>query len=219
MAAFLVLSVSTPAGWCADVSGRGPLHLLPSERVLSILPPDTRLLLDPTSIERFLEEVDGNPPDWPAIYGHGHHDPTFDDRLFALNRDRDQKRVGHAALSRRITFAWPGELSSFQPDLGGYSVSIGPRLTETSWGIVRFRPEEAPGNLVVVADAPTRTALQRELGQGRRVEIEVLMTGRLVPDESLVYDFSHDQEGRGLIMPFVRVEQVDFLKVTLRTTN
>jgi hypothetical protein len=45
------------------------------------------------------------------------------------------------------------------------------------------------------------------------------MTGRLVPDESLVYDFSHDQEGRGLIMPFVRVEQVDFLKVTLRTTN
>jgi len=37
------------------------------------------------------------------------------------------------------------------------------------------------------------------------------MTGRLIPGESLVYDFSHEEEGLGLIMPFVRVEQVDFV--------
>jgi hypothetical protein len=35
------------------------------------------------------------------------------------------------------------------------------------------------------------------------------MTGRLIPEESIVYDFSHEEEGLGLIMPFVRVEQVD----------
>jgi hypothetical protein len=34
----------------------------------------------------------------------------------------------------------------------------------------------------------------------------VVMTGRLIPDESVVYDFSHDQDGLGLIMPVVRVE-------------
>jgi hypothetical protein len=37
------------------------------------------------------------------------------------------------------------------------------------------------------------------------------MTGRLIPQESIVYDFSHDEEGLGLIMPLVRVEQVDFV--------
>jgi hypothetical protein len=26
-----------------------------------------------------------------------------------------------------------------------------------------------------------------------------------------VYDFSHDEEGLGLIMPFVKVERVDFV--------
>lgn len=37
------------------------------------------------------------------------------------------------------------------------------------------------------------------------------MTGRLIPEEPIVYDFSHDEEGRGLIMPVVRIERIDFL--------
>jgi hypothetical protein len=37
------------------------------------------------------------------------------------------------------------------------------------------------------------------------------MTGTLIPSESIVYDFSHGEEGRGLIMPVVRVERVDVL--------
>ena len=37
------------------------------------------------------------------------------------------------------------------------------------------------------------------------------MTGRLIPDEPVVYDFSHDQEGLGLIMPVVKVERLDYL--------
>jgi hypothetical protein len=45
----------------------------------------------------------------------------------------------------------------------------------------------------------------------KSVDITVVITGRLIPDESLVYDFSHDQEGVGVIMPVVRVERLDYL--------
>lgn len=37
------------------------------------------------------------------------------------------------------------------------------------------------------------------------------MTGRLISEESIVYDFSHEEEGRGLIMPVVRIERMDYL--------
>ena len=37
------------------------------------------------------------------------------------------------------------------------------------------------------------------------------MTGRLIPEESLLYDFSHDQEGLGVIMPVVKLERLDYL--------
>ena len=159
----------------------------------------------------FLDELDGRPPDWADVYGGGHHDPSHDDRLFALNRERDARRQGNAVLSWIITFAWPGELSSYDADAGGFRVAVGPKLIPTRWGIVRFKPEEVPGNLVAVADAVLRENLQRRFERRQRLDIEVVMTGRLIPDESLVYDFSHEEEGRGMIMPFVRVERVDFL--------
>jgi hypothetical protein len=37
------------------------------------------------------------------------------------------------------------------------------------------------------------------------------MTGKLIPEESLIYDFSHDQAGLGMIMPVVRVERIDYV--------
>ena len=43
------------------------------------------------------------------------------------------------------------------------------------------------------------------------MEMDRVMTGRLIPDESLVYDFSHEEEGQGLIMPVIRVERVYYL--------
>ncbi|HMF84783.1 MAG TPA: hypothetical protein VK598_00350, partial [Nitrospiraceae bacterium] len=52
--------------------------------------------------------------------------------------------------------------------------------------------------------------LRDELEQ-RLVDITVAMTGRLISDESVVYDFSHDQEGLGVIMPVVKVERLDYL--------
>lgn len=190
----------------------GPLrHLASLDELGTSLPPGTLLMMHPAAIEDFLAELDGHPPDWRAVYGHGHHDPGHDERLFALNRERDARREGRPALSKQIAFAWIGTLSRLDPAIGGFPVAIGPKFIKTAWGMVRFKPEEAPGNLSVVTDASHQSRIQRLLNQGESVEIDVVMTGRLIPDESIVYDFSHDEEGHGLIMPFVRVEQVDFV--------
>lgn len=209
---FLCFLHSSAASRAEDLPGKGPLYNLSYDQIQGLLPPGTRLLLEAPAIERFLADLDGTPPDWMAVYGHGHHDPEHDDRLFALNRERDAKRIGNGALSGLVTFAWLGELSSFDKILGGFSISLGPKFVSTSWGLVRFKPEEVPGNLVLTLEGRDLATIRQELELQRRLEIEVLMTGRLVPEETLVYDFSHEEDGRGLIMPFVRVERVDFLR-------
>ena len=56
-----------------------------------------------------------------------------------------------------------------------------------------------------------RDVLRRQLEAGRKVDIDIVMVGRLIPDESLVYDFSHEEEGVGIIMPVVRIERVEYL--------
>lgn len=207
--AFVLLT--TIEGWGQDIGGPGPLQLLSLDDLQAILPSSTHLMVQPSAIEQFLAELDGLPPDWPTVYGHGHHDPGHDDRLFALNRERDAKREGRPALSKQLAFSWTGELSLYDPHIGGFPVALGPKFMKTSWGMVRFKPEEAPGNLSVTTELLHRERLQRQLEQGQSVEIDVVMTGKLVPEESIVYDFSHDEEGLGLIMPFVRVERVDFV--------
>jgi hypothetical protein len=200
------------AGSAGEPGGAGPLRHLGLDELASVLPEGTTLMMRPDVIEEFLMELDGEPPDWSRVYGGGHHDPGHDDRLFALNRERDAKREGNRALSKQIAFAWSGTLSRFDGAIGGYPVAIGPKLIKTRWGMVRFKPEDAPGNLnVVVDDDPRHTQVQHLLERGQPVDIDVVMTGRLVPEESIVYDFSHDQEGLGVIMPFVKVERVDFV--------
>ena len=196
----------TGAGGQLGVSGS--LLDLTIDELAAILPPGTTLMMHPDAIESFLIELDGEPPDWSVVYGHGHHDPGHDDRLFTLNRERDAKREGNPALSKQVAFAWTGTLSGYDEAVGGYPVAIGPKFIKTSWGMVRFKPEEAPGNLRVSSDAPQ---VQRLLERGQSVEIDVVMTGRLIPEESIVYDFSHDERGLGLIMPFVKVERVDYV--------
>jgi hypothetical protein len=204
--------LSGPAGsFGQEVQGVRPLLTAKPGEPEKHLPGKTRLLNDAASLERFLDALDGTPPDWAAVYGHGHHDPGHDDRLFALNRGRDAKREGRPALGWRVAFVWYGELSAFDPKAGGFHVTIGPKFTPTRWGIVRFKAENLPGNLTAVPNPALRASLRRKLERGERIEIEVVMTGRLVPEESLVYDFSHEEEGRGLIMPVVRLERIDFV--------
>jgi hypothetical protein len=212
--AVLFLTVgSVGEGWAEDAIGTRPLLTIARKDLHTILPSDCHILIDPHSIEQFLDVLDGNPPDWGLVYGHGHHDPALDERLFTLNRDRDAKRQGKEALQWTVVFLWSADLSRYDPTTGGFSLAIGPIFTPTRWGVVRFKPEEVPSNLVVIANPSIRDVLRRQLDAGRKIGIEVAMVGRLIPDESLVYDFSHDEKGLGIIMPVVRIERVEYLTV------
>jgi hypothetical protein len=210
--AVLILTVgSLGEGWAEDAIGVKPLLTIEHKDLHSILPPDCRILIDPHSIERFLDELDKNPPNWGLVFGHGHHDPDHDERLFTLNRERDAKRAGNSALTQLITFIWLGELSRYDAEAGGFRVVVGPKHTPTRWGVVRFKYEDLQGELVAKASATLRGELEQRFARGETVDITVVMTGRLIPEESVVYDFSHNQEGLGVIMPVVKVERLDYL--------
>ncbi|HNA26437.1 MAG TPA: hypothetical protein PLI01_06535 [Nitrospira sp.] len=204
-----LVSVGPTAAQAESELGVQPLHREFSAALAS-LPPQTQLLLKSESIERFLTALDGHPPDWPTVYGQGHHGPGHDERLFALNRERDAGRVGKDALHWMIAFVWLGELSRFDQEAGGFHVALGPKFTRTGWGDVRFKHEDLPATLIALAGGET-TDLRTRQQQGERIEIEVLMAGRLIEEESLVYDFSHEAEGQGLIMPVVRIEALAFV--------
>ncbi len=195
----------------AEVNSTRPLRQLPTDRLHTILPRGTHQLLEASVIEDFLHHLDDHPPDWVRVYGHGHHDPGHDDRLFTLNRERDAARSGRPAMTWQVTFEWPGEFTSYDPQSAGFGVGIGPASIPTQWGMVRFKPDELPGNLTAIPDPQQRKTLRRRFEQGERIEVRVILTGHLIPEESLVYDFSHHQEGLGLIMPVVRIEQIDFV--------
>lgn len=210
--AVLFLTVgSVGVGRAEDALGTRPLLTITRNELSRILPPECHILIDPHSIEQFLDALDGSTPNWNLVYGHGHHDSGLDERLFTLNRERDAKRAGKKALQWTVAFLWSAELSRYDPTTGGFNLAIGPIFTPTRWGLIRFKPEEVPSNLVVIPDPNTRDVLRRQLDAGRKIEIEIAMVGRLIPDESLVYDFSHDEEGVGLIMPVVRIKRVEYL--------
>ena len=194
-----------------DVTGLRPLRTIPLTRLDSILPVGTHVLVERNAIEAFLVALEGAPPDWATVYGHGHHDLGHDERLFNLNRERDAVREGNSVLNWYVAFVWPGELSQFDPTTKSYAVAVGPEFNSTPWGMVRFKPEEFPSNLRVSPDKKLAGRISRSLAKHEKVEVLVVMAGVLIPSESVIYDFSHDQEGVGLIMPVVRVAQVEVL--------
>ncbi len=108
-----------------------------------------------------------------------------------------------------MAFVWTGELSQFDPEAKGYGVAVGPEFTSTSWGMVRFKPEELPSNLRVRPDKTVADLISQRLARHEKVRVIVVMAGALSPSESIIYDFSHDEEGVGLIMPVVRIDHVE----------
>ncbi|WP_447980369.1 hypothetical protein [Candidatus Nitrospira bockiana] len=167
----------------------------------------TRVLDTAASIESFLEDLDGAPPDWAAVLRDG---GEHDERLSALNRQRDRRRGGSPVLEERVTFFWLGELSDRDAETGGFRVAVGPKLIRTRWGQVRFKPESLPGSLVVVPSADQTDALQARVDRGERIDIQVAFTGRLVPEESLIYDLTHEEPREGLVMPVVLIDRIDY---------
>ena len=206
---------SVGEGWAEDALGMRPLLTIARKDLPTILPPDCHILIDPRSIEELLDALDGSPPNWDLVYGHGHHDSGLDERLFSLNRERDAKRAGNPALTQCITFVWFGELSRYDVEAGGFRVVFGPKFTPTRWGVVRFKYDDLQGELVAKTSATLRGILEQRFARGESIDITVVMTGRLIPEESVVYDFSHDQEGLGVIMPVVKVERLDYLLTNL----
>jgi hypothetical protein len=211
IAVILLIMGPIGEGRAEEGIGTSPLLTIAPKDLPRILPAESHLLIDPLSIEQFLDALEGTPPDWVRVYGHGHHDPEHDERLFRLNRERDAKRVGNPTLMQLVTFLWFGELSRYDQEAGGFRVVLGPRFTVTRWGLVRFKYEDLSGDLVAKASETLRSELEHRFARGEPVEVTVVMTGWLIPDESVVYDFSHDQEGLGLIMPVVKVERLDYL--------
>jgi hypothetical protein len=214
-----LLFVALAFGLCGEratgesTGGEQPIVVLRETDLSGVVPSDSLLLVSPTAIEEFLVALEQTTPDWGAVYGRGHHDESLDERLFELNRERDERRKDNPMLARRITFRWSGALSPYDLERGGFPVAIGPEVVRTAWGFVRFKPEALPGNLTAVADAELRDRLVQRQKNGEAVDLAVAMTGRLIPDESLVYDFSHEEEGQGLIMPVVQVEAVQYVLV------
>lgn len=192
-----------------DATGLRPLRTIPLPQLNSFLPSGTHILVERSAIEAFLKALEGVPPNWVTVYGGGHHDPGHDDRLFDLNRERDLAREENPVLNWRVAFVWPGELSTLDSDNQSYAVAVGPEFTATSWGLVRFKPEDMPGNLHVRSDKKLADRINRRFAKHQKVHVTVVMVGTLIPSESIIYDFSHDEEGVGLIMPVVRVEQVE----------
>ena len=78
-----------------------------------------------------------------------------------------------------------------------------------------MKRHDLQGELVAKASATLRGKLEQRFARGESIDIIVAMTGRLIPEESMVYDFSHDQEGLGVIMPVVKVERLDYLLTNL----
>jgi hypothetical protein len=194
--------------FCEDTFAGQRLVVAKPQELRSLLPKDARLLNDPVSIEQFLEALDGAPPSWGGL--HGQQEARDDEKLFALNRERDRLRFERPALSERITFLWEGVLSSYVSEHAGFLVAIGPEMIPTRWGLVRFKPESLPAELAALPPTDIREFLRARVAGGENVRIVVAMTGRLVPEEALIYDFAHEEPGQGMIMPMVRVEQIDY---------
>lgn len=185
-------------------SGTLPLHILPRDRLTSVLPPNVRPLFTPEQLVAWLVELDESPPQWENLHdppGHEHGE-----RLFALNRERDEKRASSQVLPQRVAFVWSGILRRFASERGGFTIAVGPELTSTAWGILRFKPMGLPDEMVAVPPPSILMRLQTLVADGKEVDIAIVFTGRLAEDESLIYAFSHDGNEEGMIMPVVHID-------------
>jgi hypothetical protein len=201
------------AGWLhgatvGELSGHAPLMVLSGSDRFADAISDSVILDDADPIEAFLTALDGAPPDWTVVYGMagtGH-----DERLFALNRHRDELRRANERLDRRVTFFWPGQISGIDGDGDGFRIAVGPKIIPTRWGLVRFKPENLPGNLTAVPTREETERIRAGVAGGKTVDVQVAMTGKLVPEESIIYDFAHEEPGKGMVMPVVWIEEIRY---------
>ena len=117
----------------------------------------------------------------------------------------------HPLLNQRIAFFWDGILREFDGKHQGHKVVIGPDTTQTSWGIVRFKPISFPNEMISKPSPKFLQDIQNGIIQGKTIEIRILFTGTLIPWESIIYAFSHDELEQGIIMPVIKIDGVQYL--------
>jgi hypothetical protein len=194
-----------------EAQGIQPLIPLNNGSVHQLIPKNVRPLLDKKELEQFLLELEGLPPDWSTLKDPDHTRQS--ERLFQLNRQRDQARLDRKHLIQQpVAFIWAGMLRQYLPEYQGFLVALGPEFTSTSWGIVRFKPTGLPDYLIAVPSDEAELLAQQE--NGKQIDIGVLFIGTLVPEESLIYGFSHEGEEEGMILPVVQIQDVKYFLAT-----
>ena len=188
--------------------GIGTLHYVSTTKAPTLVPSHARPLLTSADQEKFLKELEGDIPNWSRL----HDSPTEElgERLFVFNRKRDQAREGDVLLKQPIAFIWSGLLRQYVPEHKGFTIAIGPDFTKTGWGVVRFKPVGLPQDMIAIPSLDLQELLTQQIAQGSKVEIKVLFIGRLLPEESIIYAFSHDDPSQGMIMPVVQVEKIHY---------
>ena len=195
-------------GFTEPPSGIAPLKVLSNTTIKASIPPGIRTLITPLEQQNFFRQLEGSPPNWLAL--HNQPGEEHGERIFSFNRTRDEEREDHPLLKQRIAFLWSGVLRKHQTDLQGFTVAMGPVLTQTAWGIVRFKPVGLPNEMIAVPPSNLLPKLKAKVANQEEVEIVILFVGKFVPNESLMYAFSHDGSEEGMIMPFVQIETVHY---------
>lgn len=212
---FFVFWPSFP--WLSNVysqtdSNKGvqPLLQLDGDPIHGLIPASIQPLILSREMEQFLQKLESVPPHWTQLR---HPDITQQsERLFQFNRERDKARAAkNAILKQPIAFLWAGILRHYLPEYQGFSLALGPELTNTSWGTIRFKPMDLPDYLVAVPSLELRKELLVRQKQGEQIEIMVLCIGTLVPNESVIYGFSHDGHQEGMILPVVSVQNILYI--------
>jgi hypothetical protein len=213
MTRFSVLFILTFV-WLAPVAygqeapeGIRPLLIL-EKPIHTIIPSGVVFLNEPNTAEQFLTKLEGHPPDWEYLFGKN-VDERYD-RLFDESEKRDALRVGNSNLTQPIAFLWDGFLTTVREDKAGFGVSIGPRQIQTAWGIVRFKLTNEPREMTAMPTPELFEVLKQKRLRKEEVAIMILYRGILIPEESLMYDFSTTKEGEGMILPIVELTQVDY---------
>ncbi len=201
---------STAYSQTGSSEGIQPLLELGGESIHRLIPEAIQPLIFPQEIEQFFQKLEGTPPDWMQLR---HIDMTEQsERLFQFNRQRDTARADkHAVLQRPVAFLWAGILRQYLTQYQGFSIALGPELTKTSWGIIRFKPVNLPDYLVAIPTPDLRTHLLRRQKAHEHIEIVVVCIGTLIADESLIYGFSHDGHHDGMILPVVSVQKLMYI--------
>jgi hypothetical protein len=191
-------------------NGVQPLFELDGQSTHDLLPASIQPLILSGEIEQFLQKLESTPPNWAQLR---HSDITQQsERLFKFNRQRDKARAAkNTILEKPIAFLWAGILRHYLSEYQGFSLALGPELTNTSWGTIRFKPIDLPDYLVAVPSLELRKELLVRQKQGEHIEIMVLCIGALVPNESLIYGFSHGGHQEGMILPVVSVQNILYI--------